>query len=69
MNTLVCSSAYIGYEPLTVPVTLPLFVSVVSCTGLYTVVAIYIYWEGLFFFNCVLHTFCIFFVSFAIVFV
>ena len=39
-----CSSAYIGYEPLIVPVTLPLFVvSVVSCAGLYTVVAIYIY--------------------------
>ena len=42
MNTLVCSSAYRRYKPLIVPVTLPLFVSVVSCTGLYTVVEIYI---------------------------
>ena len=43
MNALVCSSAYIKYEPLIVPVTLPLFVSVVSCTGLYTDVVVYIY--------------------------
>ena len=43
MNTLVCSSAYVRYESLIVPVTLPLFVvSVVSYTGLYTVVANYI---------------------------
>ena len=44
MNTLVCSSAYIGYGPLIVAVTLSLFaVFVVSCTGLYTVVVIYIF--------------------------
>ena len=45
MSTTVCSSACRRYEPLIVAVTLSyiLLFLVITCTGLYTVVAIYLY--------------------------
>ena len=45
MSTTVCSSACRKYEPLIVAVTLSyiLLFLVIRCTGLYTVVEIYIY--------------------------
>ena len=45
MSTTVCSSACRRYEPHIIAVTLPyiLLYLVITCSGLYTVVAIYLY--------------------------